>query len=227
MTISDLFIIFGIFILFTCTLNYYRDAFDGSIVGNAFSDLMCITDDVNRDEIKGEFPVFRIKPQGSFECLSKDSKGCLMRSDFDIPDSARCTTFFGKDGIRNLTGRNKTIFNEFETGTGNVSYLTCSSDSMNKKDHWCGQLADTFTDQCNKSVGFKTKHNLTCDSINNFKKQSGTNAEYIVTNSQQIVQNAKNALAATQSVRNRATNTIVSAPPTQPPPQTNRARRVA
>lgn len=223
-----------IFIAFVVALLMCRsakEAFEGMVVQNPFTGLVCMTDDV-----EGKFndiPVFRIKTEGAAECLSRNGSSCLMRSDFDIPANARCTTFFGKDGIRNLSGRNKDIFEEFEKGSNpQASYLSCTPDSSKNAAHWCGQVTDTFLKQCQTNVGFKSKYGYTCEDMSRFKAKPNVNKTYNVIDNNQIQITRRQAVQATQAVR----GSRVLPPP--PPPNAStrvvqpantgaRARRVA
>ncbi|NBU34009.1 hypothetical protein EB118_03565 [bacterium] len=219
---QDLFYIFIVIVFFYVVTRKACETFEATIVQNPFTDLMCITDD-----LKGDFndvPVFRIKNEGTFECLSRDGKSCLMRNNFDIPSDARCTTFFGKDGIRNLSGRNKEIFDEFERGSNpNGSFLSCSPDSIKNTGHWCGKLSETFLKECKSNVGFKSKYNYTCEDINRYKAKEMVNREYNVISRDQIQANRQKAIQATQSVRSGNAST----PPPPPPPPVPSAVAVA
>ncbi|NDC95527.1 hypothetical protein EB118_13705 [bacterium] len=199
------------------TLTKCRDLFSGEVVANPFSDLMCITDDTTK--ATGEYPVFRIKGQQTFECLSKDNLKCMNRTDFDMPADARCTTFFGKDGIRNLNDTNKKIFNDFDSGKG--SYLECTPDSLNNDNHWCGKLANTFAKECSSSDGFKVKYQSTCDGIAKNKTSPKTNKEYNVIDGKMIADLKQQSIQSTQATRSANQAQVATST------DTNRTRRKA
>ena len=146
-------------------------------VMNAFTGLHCYDNNL---------PIISVN-SGTFTCISKDGKNCLMRNDLKIPDTILCKNsedkdnnvnlYLSKDGIRQLAGgstnpNTKDIFNDLDSN----GYYTiqCNQTAINTPGHWCNSMYDKVDTMCNSFTDQFTKSMYTeCDgSLATFKNST-------------------------------------------------------
>jgi hypothetical protein len=220
-SIPNFFYIFALlFIVYKIMLhhNVYtsKEAFDGLLVENAFSDTKCVSDDL---------PLVKFHPRdapNTFRCLSVDGVNCMDRNTVGIPAAYTCNDarknvnfYLTVDGLRNVKVNPNLpiskVFNDFENlrllpeSDGklnkNMKYLTCNPDGLSDPNHWCGKLWNKINSQCSTPKGKYGEYQGVCKSIPQFINGGNVGAAVQVVGYETIAANQKAAVLATQNAR--------------------------